>query len=118
MAILIPALTTCIKKMTLGEKRFARRLESHLEDDYLCWFDIPVGKKRRYPDFIILHPDRGLLFLEVKDWKLSSISDLTSTQVTLHTDKGLERKANPLEQVRQCTYTVLNKLKYDLKWHR
>ncbi|MEC6831104.1 3'-5' exonuclease [Photobacterium toruni] len=115
MAILIPALTTCLKKMTLGEKRFARRLESHLEDDYLCWFDIPVGKKRRYPDFIILHPDRGLLFLEVKDWKLSSISDLTSTQVTLHTDKGLERKANPLEQVRQCTYTVLNKLKYDLQ---
>ncbi|MCD9465627.1 3'-5' exonuclease [Photobacterium iliopiscarium] len=115
MAILIPALTTCLKKMTLGEKRFARRLESHLEDDYLCWFDIPVGKKRRYPDFIILHPDRGLLFLEVKDWRLSSISDLTSTQVTLHTDKGLERKANPLEQVRQCTYTVLNKLKYDLQ---
>lgn len=115
MAILIPALSTCLKKMTLGEKRLARRLESHLEDDYLCWFDIPVGKKRRYPDFIILHPDRGLLFLEVKDWKLSSISDLTSTQVTLHTDKGLERKANPLEQVRQCTYTVLNKLKYDLQ---
>ncbi|ENO8810614.1 3'-5' exonuclease [Photobacterium damselae] len=115
MAILIPALSTCLKKMTSGERRFARRLETHLEDDYLCWFDIPVGKKRRYPDFIILHPDRGLLFLEVKDWKLSSISDLTSTQVTLHTDKGLERKANPLEQVRQCTYTVLNKLKSDLQ---
>ncbi|WP_279151438.1 3'-5' exonuclease [Photobacterium iliopiscarium] len=114
MATLIPALTTYFnKKITPGEKRFARRLESHLEDDCLCWFDIPVGKIRRYPDFIILHPDRGLLFIEVKDWRLSSISDITSTQVVLHTDKGLERKANPLEQVRQCTYTVLNKLKID-----
>ena len=86
MATLIPALTTYFnKKITPEEKRFARRLESHLEDDCLCWFDIPVGKIRRYPDFIILHPDRGLLFIEVKDWRLSSISDITSTQVVLHT---------------------------------
>jgi hypothetical protein len=56
--------------MTPGEKRLARRLEALLDDDYLCWYDIPVGRKNRYPDFIILHPARGLLFLEVKDWRL------------------------------------------------
>jgi hypothetical protein len=32
--------------MTSGEKRFGRRLESLLEDGYLCWFDIPLGKNR------------------------------------------------------------------------
>ena len=70
MAEIIPALNKqTLGRMTPGEKRLARRLESLLEDDYLVWYDIPVGSKRRYPDFIVLHPSRGLLFLEVKDWK-------------------------------------------------
>ena len=88
--------------MTSGEKRFGRRLESLLEDDYLCWFDIPLGKKRRYPDYIVLHPQRGLLFLEIKDWKLSTIQDINHERVVLRTDRGEETTANPLEQARQC----------------
>ncbi len=96
--------------MTSGEKRFGRRLESLLEDDYLCWFDIPLGKKRRYPDYIVLHPQRGLLFLEIKDWKLSTIKDINHERVVLRTDRGEETTANPLEQARQCAYTVVNQL--------
>ena len=96
--------------MTSGEKRFGRRLESLLEDDYLCWFDIPLGKKRRYPDYIVLHPQRGLLFLEIKDWKLSTIQDINHERVVLRTDRGEETTANPLEQARQCAYTVVNQL--------
>ena len=96
--------------MTSGEKRFGRRLESLLEDDYLCWFDIPLGKKRRYPDYIILHPQRGLLFLEIKDWKLSTIKDINHDRVVLNTDRGEETTTNPLEQARQCAYTVVNQL--------
>ncbi|MBT8134450.1 MAG: hypothetical protein KJO03_08065, partial [Gammaproteobacteria bacterium] len=42
-------------------------------NERLRWYDIPVGRKNRYPDFIILHPARGLLFLEVKDWRLENI---------------------------------------------
>lgn len=45
--------------MTSGEKRFARRLEAFLEGDYLCWYDVTVGIKRRRPDFLILNPHRG-----------------------------------------------------------
>jgi len=52
--------------MTPGEKRLARRLEALLDDDYMVWYDIPVGRKNRYPDFIVRDPARGLLFLEVK----------------------------------------------------
>ncbi|NRA23050.1 MAG: hypothetical protein HRU08_00950 [Oleispira sp.] len=46
MAKIIPSLSSCVRKMTSGEKRFGRRLESLLEDGYLCWFDIPLGKNR------------------------------------------------------------------------
>ncbi len=68
MAIIIPNLRLGNAKATPGEQRLAHRLESLLDDATLCFYDIPVGKRRRYPDFIIVHPRRGLLFLEVKDW--------------------------------------------------
>jgi hypothetical protein len=32
--------------MTSGERRFAERLEDKLEEDYLCWYNVPVGARR------------------------------------------------------------------------
>lgn len=113
MAKLIPSLSSCLSRMTPGEKRFARRLEGLLEDDYLCWFDIPLGTKRRYPDFIILHPSRGILFLEVKDWKASNIKRITHSDIELETPNGLKTVSNPIEQARQCSYQVLQVLERD-----
>ncbi len=114
MAEIIPPLNkVTLARMTAGEKRVARQLETLLEDDYLVWYDIPVGSKRRYPDFIILHPIRGLLFLEVKDWKPTTLRNITKTDVTLLTDKGMVTKAHPLEQARQYTYSVVNLLSHD-----
>lgn len=117
MAELIPSLNTCLSKMTAGEKRFAYRLESLLEDDYLCWFDIPLGGlkgSRRYPDFIILHPARGLLFLEVKDWKPDQLKKLSSTRAEIITRDGRRKQVdNPMEQARQCSYKVINVLERD-----
>lgn len=113
MANLIPSINSCLSKMQAGEKRFARRIESHLEDDYLCWYELPVGKRQRYSDFIILHPSRGLLLLEVKDWKLDTIQKIDKTTVSLITSRGLKNTPNPLEQVRQCAYQLINKLESD-----
>ena len=113
MAQLIPNLNTCLSRMTPGEKRLARRLEALLDDDYLCWYDIPVGRKNRYPDFIILHPARGLLFLEVKDWRLENIKKISKTRVELLTNNGKVSTPNPIEQARQCAYQVVNMLQVD-----
>lgn len=113
MVQLIPNLSTCLSKMTAGEKRLARRLEDFLEDDYICWYDIPIGRNARYPDFMILHPVRGLLFLEVKDWKLENIKKITKSRVELLTDNGKVTVANPIEQVRQYAYQVINLLEKD-----
>jgi hypothetical protein len=73
MATLIPALNSCLSQMTAGEKRLAARLEAKLEDDYLLWYDVPIGPKQLHPDFIVLHPSRGLFILEVKDWKFAFV---------------------------------------------
>lgn len=112
MAAIIPSLST-IRGMTTGERRFGRRLEALLEDDYTVWYDVPVGRQRRYPDFIILHPSRGLLFLEVKDWKLATLKKISKDRVTLQTHNGLDVVSNPLEQARQYAQTTVNVLKTD-----
>lgn len=113
MAQIIPNINQCLSKMTQGEKRFARRLEAHLEDDYCCWYDLPVGREQRYPDFIILHPGRGLLFIEVKDWKYDTIRRMSKVDFDLLTDRGLVTAINPIEQIRQCAYKVVNTLQRD-----
>ncbi len=114
MAEIIPPLNQqTLSRMTSGEKRVARRLKTLLEDDYLVWYDIPVGKKRRYPDFIILHPSRGLLFLEVKDWKPDTLKKISKSDVTLLTSNGMITKLHPLEQARQYTYSVIDMLSRD-----
>ena len=113
MATLVPSINSCLGKMQAGEKRFARRLEALLEDDYLCWYELPVGKRQRYTDFIILHPGRGLLLLEVKDWKLDTIQDINRVSVSLVTNRGVVITSNPLEQARQCTYQLVNQLEKD-----
>jgi len=113
MASLIPTLNSCIGRMQAGEKRFAWRLCTHLEDDYLCWYELPVGKRQRYSDFILLHPLRGLLLLEVKDWELETIQKMDRASATLITPQGVKVVSNPLEQVRQCAYQLVNRLEKD-----
>ena len=77
MATLIPALGSCAGRMTPGERRLAERLEQKLENDYLLWYDVPVGPKQTHPDFVVLHPRRGVLILETKDWRLDTIRKAT-----------------------------------------
>jgi len=112
MATVIPSLGT-IRGMTPGERRLGQRLESLLEDDYTVWYDIPLGRQRRYPDYIILHPGRGLLFMEVKDWKLDTLKRLTPRDAEIYTQQGLKTVSNPLEQARQCALVAVNRLQRD-----
>ena len=64
MATLIPAISTCVSRMTPGERRTAERLEQKLDADYLLWYDVPMGPRNTHPDFVVLHPRRGILILE------------------------------------------------------
>ena len=113
MATLIPAIGSCVARMTSGEKRFAQRLESKLEPDYLCWYDVAIGERSLHPDFIVFHPQRGLLVLEVKDWKLDTIQSIDRQSAAILTNQGIKNVLNPLEQARQYLYAVTNKLERD-----
>jgi len=113
VAILIPAFGSCASRMTSGEKRFAYRLEDKLEDDYLCWYDVSIGERTQHPDFVVFHPGRGLLVLEVKDWRLDTIHSIDKQHTAIRTDRGIKHVLNPLEQARQYLFAITNKLERD-----
>lgn len=99
--------------MTSGEKRLSERLEQKLEDDYLLWYDVPVGPRQRRPDFIVFHPRRGLLVLEVKDWKPGTIQQADRTLFTLLTGSSSVKEHNPLMQARDCASEIYKVLQHD-----
>lgn len=114
MAKLINPIHNGFSSATLGERRFARRLETLLEDDYLCWYDVPIGPKRQHPDFVVLHPRHGLLVFEVKDWALSSLRRIDKFSADLQLENGrLTHVPNPLEQARSYAHAVVDRLATD-----
>jgi Nuclease-related domain/UvrD-like helicase C-terminal domain/AAA domain len=113
MATLIPSLGTCVSRMTSGERRLAERLEQKLDADYLMWYDVPIGEKIARPDFVVMHPRRGLLVLEVKDWKLSTIARANKDTWEIIPDGIPKNVINPLEQARQYAHKVVNALERD-----
>ena len=113
MATLIPAIGTCVPRMTTGERRLAERLEQKLDDDYLLWYDVPVGPKQSHPDFVVLHPRRGLLILETKDWKLETIIQATRQAWDILVDGRTKVVMSPLAQARFCAIQVVNALERD-----
>ena len=117
MATLIPALGSCVSRMTSGERRTAERLEDKLDADYLLWYDVAVGPKHQHPDFVVMHPRRGILILEVKDFRLSANNStiISANKQTwdIHGDNGPKTIANPLEQARQYAHQVVHALERD-----
>ena len=99
--------------MTSGERRLAERLQDKLDADYLLWYDVPVGPTSAHPDFCILHPSRGILILEVKDWKLSTIQQADKTEWIIAPDGIPKTVTSPLEQSRQYAHQVVGALQRD-----
>ncbi len=113
MAKLMTSLTLCSERMTQGERRVAQRLESHLGDGCLVWYDIPVGRQYRHPDFVIIDPSLGLIFLEVKDWRLSTLRQADPQSVILQTEHGDKHELNPIVQVREYACATAEMLSKD-----
>ena len=112
MATMIPAIGSSSFDST-GERRLAERLEQKLDADYLLWHNVPIGPKQTYPDFVLLHPGRGLLILETKDWHLSTIQRATKQAWDILADGRPKTVINPLAQARHCAIQVVNAMERD-----
>lgn len=100
MAVFPQGKTRIRDRIRGGERRVFEALARQLEDDYTVWHNVPIMGSSREPDFVILHPQRGLLVLEVKDWRLGNICDANPMRVDLKTDRGVIGKVHPLSQAR------------------
>jgi hypothetical protein len=113
MATLIPNRSSCLSRMTPGERRFSARLDDKLDDEYLCWYDVPVGPRYRHPDFVVLHPSRGFLVLEVKDWKPDTLVELDRDRAVINTERGRITVPNPQRQSREYAMEIVRLLQQD-----
>lgn len=108
---LIPDFNRCKPRMQRGEKLFAEKLQQQLESDYLCWYDVPIGSRQFQPDFIVLNPRRGILVLEVKDWRKDTFTGQGDRfQMGIHTPNGVVMHTNPMSTARQNAMHVENVL--------
>jgi hypothetical protein len=74
---------------------------------------VPIGPKQTHPDFVVLHPRRGLLILETKDWRLDTIQSATPQRWDILADGRPKTVINPLAQARHCAIQVVNALERD-----
>ena len=113
MALFPQGLTQVDARCNAGERRVLHQLKRCLEDDYLVWHDIPIGLRARQPDFVILSPRWGVLLLEVKDWRRSTLGAATRDAVELHTPRGRVTQPHPLRQARDYTMELVDLMKSD-----
>jgi Nuclease-related domain len=112
MATLIPSLGSA-RFDSRGELRLAERLKDFLEDNSYIWHNLPMGPRGRHPDFVIVHPAKGLLVLEVKDWRMDTIASANKSDVELVTPAGSVRTISPFEQARGYMFEVMKVIQSD-----
>jgi len=113
MAIFPQGLTNVDQRCNSGERRVLHQLKRCLEGDYLVWHNVPIGPRARQPDFVILSPRRGILLLEVKDWRRTTVVNASRDSVELDTDRGRVTQANPLRQARDYAMELADVMQRD-----
>ncbi len=113
MAIFPQGLTNVDQRCNGGERRVLHQLKRCLEDDHLVWHNVPIGPRARQPDFVVLSPRQGILLLEVKDWKRTTLVAATRDRVEIDTPRGRVTEANPLRQARDYALELVDLMKRD-----
>lgn len=113
MAVFPQGLTNVDQRCNPGERRVLHQLKRCLEDDYLVWHNIPIGPRARQPDFVILSPRQGILLLEVKDWRMSTLVTASHDAVELETSRGRVTEGSPLRQARDYAMELVDLMKRD-----
>ncbi|MBI5716219.1 MAG: NERD domain-containing protein [Burkholderiales bacterium] len=113
MAIFPQGLTNVDQRCNAGERRVLQALKRHLEDDCLVWHNVPIGPRARQPDFVVLSPRQGVLLLEVKDWRRTTLAAATRDRVELSTARGPVTEANPLRQARDYALELVDVMRRD-----
>jgi hypothetical protein len=113
MALFPQGFTNVDRRCNTGERAVLNQLKRCLEDDHIVWHNVPIGPRARQPDFVILSPRQGMLLLEVKDWRRSTLHSATRDWVELDTARGKVKEANPLRQARDYALELADVMQRD-----
>lgn len=114
MAIFPQGLTQIDKRCAnAGERAVLHQLKRCLPDDHMVWHNVPLGRKARQPDFVVLSPRQGVLILEVKHWKRGTLVQASRDSVVLNTERGQVTEANPLRQARDYALELVDVMASD-----
>jgi hypothetical protein len=113
MAVFPQGLSQVDQRCNAGERRVLHQLKRCLEDDYIVWHDVPIGPRARQPDFVVLSPRWGVLLLEVKDWRRSTLVAATRDTCELATARGRVTVAHPLRQARDVALELVDLMQRD-----
>lgn len=100
------------------------RLRDQLPDDWVCWYSRPwLGllssgeEKDGEADFIVAHPDRGFLVIEVKGGTVRR-EEKTERWTSTNRLRITNVIKDPVKQARDSKYELLKKLKIQPGWRR
>jgi hypothetical protein len=80
-----------------------------LPESYWIYYEADIAG--RYPDFIVLGPDFGLLVIEVKGWYPKNLQGGDSHTLLVNQGGANERQAHPLRQAREYQWRIVEHLK-------
>lgn len=92
-------------KASVGEKKLFSVLQK-LPDDYIVYYE-PIVEDR-YPDFVIICPDMGLLVIEVKGWYPKDILSADNNTVRVKEKQGEVRRNHPVRQARDYMLSLMD----------
>ena len=110
MAQIIPA--TVPPQATSGEKALFRILASLPEDVYV-YYDVQI--RHRYADFVVISPRLGVLMIEIKDWKPSTIASADHDTIELRLHSHNKKVIHPLKQARKYAFVLSDEIQSRLE---
>lgn len=111
MAVFIPSVKPEDFNNSYGEKKVYEALRS-LNDKYtvfysLSWVGINENRTIGEADFVILHPDKGVLVIEVKS---GEIEYKNGEWIQTNTRSKVAKRIDPLGQARKSQFELLDRL--------
>jgi hypothetical protein len=103
MAVMIPDRLPA--NATQGERRTFALLEK-LPGDCICYYEPVVGE--RYPDFVVIIPELGVLIIEVKGWYRSQLERADTANVSVRREGVLQVHKHPVRQAREYKFELMN----------
>jgi len=88
MAFMIPMTLKKQPDTTAGERKLFELFRTALPRTCIVRYEILLGERHYRPDYTLIDPQRGVLVIEVKDWRVQNISKATPEQFYVRYGKG------------------------------